>query len=836
MLINFSYNFIHSAFFYFYFSSVLFIIRHCQIFSNFTENCTPIIDAIAMKSYPAVKTSLLLALGILLGRAVPVSFSYWISIAVPLLLLVCLYFFWNPHIGKRYITALIVIAAGWMRFNMIYWSHANHIIHLPKDEVFSFKAHLVKDPEYWPDKTVYWIATDSVSTNREWLPVCGRLRMNRYRKPLDSLFYGEQILITGTFALPASRRNPGGFDYRSYLLARGVSGLFIPAKETVLIKTGQKMGHRLLRQVVYPVRRWIKRRLESIYAKESEYLLKALILGDRTDLSDEIKTAFAKTGTIHVLAVSGLHVGFVLLILYTLFSLIRLPCSWRTLLTVLGLIFYCLLTEGKPPVVRATIMACVYLIGQQLERQSHPFNSLGVAGLLLLIINPLMLFDTGFQLSFSAVFSILYFYPKWATLPGFRQCHAWCMKRRLIRNVCVLLLVSLSAQLGTLPVVISVFHQLPLFGILSNLFAVPLVGLIVAYGLTSLFFAPVSLWAAEIYSAFTDILIRLLLWMTEMVQAVPFLNIVLPAPNCFQITLYLCLLFLFFQWTHPLWRKRLVFASLICINLTIWHAAFTCSATKMTYIQLDVGQGDAAVIHLPRHRTVIIDGGDRHAWFDSGERILVPYLHQKGIRKIDAVILTHAHNDHVGGLISLINQCQVGLIVTGDTLASTKPMRKFLETAYRKQIPLKRITALDSLIFPGSACYFLSPDQTMQNQHNVNNRSVVSLFLFGEHRMLCMGDAEFPVENHLVQSIKPLDADVIKIGHHGSHTASNVNFLKTVHPKHAIISAGKNNRFGHPDSTTVRKLSELKISIYRTDLDGAVIFQSDGKTLFHKGW
>ncbi|MBN2104310.1 DNA internalization-related competence protein ComEC/Rec2 [bacterium] len=789
-----------------------------------------------MKHLPAVKTTLLLALGILAGPCRPMHFSSWICISVLLILLTSTLALWKIHFGRSWILALMICMTGWMRLNMAYWHPANHLSNLPVDKDLSFKAHLFRDPEYRPERTVYWLAADSVYTQRGWLPVCGRLRLTRYRESSGSLVYGDQIIATGHILPPASRRNPGGFDYRAYLLTRNVSGLFIPAKGTPLVLTGVNKGHILLRHCVYPARRWIMRTLEQFFTGDSEILLKALILGDRTDISEEMRESFAKIGIIHVLAVSGLHVGFVLLFLCTCFTLIRMPQSWRTVLTISGLLLYCLITESKPPVVRATIMACVYLAGQHLERQSNPFNTLSVAALILLLINPFMLFDAGFQLSFSAVFSILYFYPKWKTLPGFRQMDAWCIKRRGFKNLWLLFLVSLSAQIGTLPVVVLTFNRFPVFGVLANLFAVPLAALIVAYGFTVLLCAPVSVWIAEIYAGFTDILVRLLLCIAKMLQTVPYLNITLQTPNNYHIGLYLSALFLIFHWHHPVWRKRLIFISVIFLNLMVWHAALTSSASKITYVQLDVGQGDAAVIHLPRHRTLIIDGGDRHAGFDTGKRILIPYLNQKGIRKIEAVILTHSHNDHAGGLISLVNAFKIDQFIVSDTLASGKPMHELLETIHTKQIPIKLITALDSLIFPGAHFYFLSPDQTMSHHRNVNNRSVVALLLFGKHRFLFMGDAETPAENRLCQSFESLSADILKIGHHGSHTASSQTFLNRVQPKHAIISVGKNNRFGHPDPATLHVLSELEIEIHRTDHEGALMFRSDGKNLSHEMW
>ena len=790
-----------------------------------------------MRTCPAVKTGLLFIVGTVIGSECPFHCSWWLWLPAILISGAGILAFVNWNTGLRQgLLAVALILLGWLRISMTTWVPGNHVSNCLNREGITIKAHLTGDPEIRDIKTVLRFGTDSILTEQGFIKGRGKFILNRYQQDCDSLKYGDQILLKGQLVLPSARRNPGGFDYRAYLKTRNITGLFILSKNFPPVRTGFRKGNPVLHRAVYPLRRQIARILNHHYTGQSRALLKALILGDRTDISDENREFFQRIGIIHILAVSGLHVGFVLVLLKTLFGLLRIPGSWQAFLIIFFLILFCLITQSKPPVIRATLMASLYLIGLTIERQPDPFNTLGVTGLILLIRNPLMLFDTGFQLSFSAVFSILYLYPKWKHLPGFRQCHSWCMRHRLFKNIWPLWLVSLSAQLGTLPVVIVAFNRIPIIGPLSNLFAIPVTGLIVVYGFISLIFAPFSQWIAAVFASLTSVLVHLLYEAAKLFNAFPLASTTLPAPHPAHLLLYICVLLLWIHWTSCVHRRRFILAGMLLLNWTVWHAVFNSPATRLTYVQLDVGQGDSAVLHIPKRRTLIIDGGDRKPGFDAGKNVLIPYLRHHGIRHIDTVILTHAHNDHIGGLIAVAAAFSIRQILMSDTLSRSGAMREFLNIIKKRHIPVRIITAPDSLKFPGVICYFLSPEQSMQRHNNWNNRSLVMQLVFGRHRFLCMGDAEHEVEDLLIRQYPSLSADVIKVGHHGSGSSTGDRFLNHIHPEHAMISVGRKNRFGHPDSSVIKRLKNAGTAVYRTDQDGAVLIESDGKQLRLKIW
>jgi competence protein ComEC len=788
-----------------------------------------------MKS-PALKTALVFGAGIILGHRHPIPQQLpVIGIALIFLLFTSWMTTWKRLRGKT--TGILLFAllflTGFIRISVETWQPAGSIEPYLDGPPVTLKATLCKDPEYRTDRTRYWLTVDSLQATRRFFPVKGRVLLTRYHCG-DTFEYGDEIILSGELRRPAGRRNPGGFDYRAYLFSRKITGILVLAPGSGMVRTGIKKGHFIYR-LIYPVRRQINRIIETIHTGETEAILKALILGDRGDISEETLELFSSLGIIHVLAVSGLHVGFVLLLLNTIFGLMRLPGNWRLWLNIFGLIFFALLTEAKPPVVRATVMAVVYLLGKCLGRQSNPLNALGVAGILLLMINPLMLFDAGFQLSFSAVFSILYLYPRINSWHIVRQINSRLVHHRLVRAVWMLFLVSLSAQLGTLTVVLTVFNRVSLLGMITNLFAVPLIGLIVAYGFTSLLIAPFSLWLGQIYGYCTEILMRILLGLSRILVQGPVTVIHCATPTWMAILLMVTLLFMGVELNIKV-KKKLILISLLLLNGWVWLRGLSSDASALTWVQLDVGQGDAAVFHLPKRKILMIDGGDRSPGFDSGKRIVAPYLHHKGVRNIDALILTHAHDDHVGGLIAVLSAFKVRRIYLTDTLSRAYPFVEFLSRAKKLNIPVQQINAPYTLRFPGVSCVFLSPDSFMCRTGNENNRSLVSLITFGKHRFLCMGDAEKEAEAQLIQTACSLDADIIKIGHHGSQSSSSPEFLEQIRPDHAIISVGKRNRFNHPDQRTISVLNSMDVQIHRTDLDRAVIFHSDGYRLKQVQW
>lgn len=779
---------------------------------------------------PAFKTFLFFSAGILLSKYVHTSPALGLFLT-GLLIILASYFLFNKgknYSGISYLLIAAIILAGYSFSNI----KTNYI---PVTDISNFadsgskivlKAHLIKYPVHYDKKTRLYAECETITTRDTTIKCSGKILITAYRNVPSSLQYGDQFITELSIILPDKRRNPGGFDYRAFLASKNIFAIGKSVK--YIKKTKENSGSLINRSIVYPVKRFVRKSLESHIEKPALPLALAFLTGERGLIQDQIIENFKYSGALHILAVSGLHLGFVLLFLEMLFSMFRIPVKVRIVLEIAGLFLFTLITEIRASILRAFVMAALFLLGKLLKKRPDPLNIIGVAGIILLLIQPLWLFDTGFILSFSAVFSIIYFYP------GLKKAvirFSLYPRDKILKSIIDLTIVSVAAQIGTLPVTFRVFNTIPVLSPVVNLIAIPAAGFIVSLGLLTVIFSLFSGFIAGIYGLCTSFIIYFINWFTSVFAAVPFSRIQVPSLSFGIVVIYILTVFTLFSGKKKT-RKYLVFAVLILSNTLVWSTALTGSFSRLKWIQFDVGQGDAALIMFPRKKTMLIDGGNNNGRFDNGKNVIAPFLLKNGIRKIDAVIATHAHNDHIGGLVYILNNFSVGRLYCNGVDFDSKLNRQLSRVIKNRKIPVSVVTAVDSITgFPGAKIYLLSPDSLDKKRfkNDINNTSVVTEICFGNNRFLFMGDAEFPVENNLIRKNLSFKSDIIKVGHHGSAKSCSVEFLKHIRPEFAVISVGRKNVYKHPSPYCIERLKNSNVSIIRTDYSGAVIIKSDGK-------
>lgn len=793
-----------------------------------------------MNRRPAFKTLLLLCLGILLGRQLHLPFYTLLSITIAIIAGTLAVQILKKHAAAQLGIALCLIALGCLNYARTTLVPRDHIALIPdSSRPVTIRGILIKDPVRTAHRTELLLASRTLIAADSAHSVRGNVLVRLNRDTDQRFGYGDEIDVKGHLERPKGPRNPGGYDARSSLLKKGIHTLCYTEGDPSIKKTGEQGGHFFQRKIIYPARRFVLKTIDQTSSGESRSVLRALLIGERSLVPSELRERFSNAGVIHILAVSGLHVGFILILFNTLFGFLRLPYNFRTLLTIAALIFYALLTEARPPVVRASCMAAVYLLGSLIERKPDPFNTVGMAGLGLLLHNPLGLFEVGFQLSFSAVIAIVYAYRRIEGLGPVARLSRWASRHALGRALFPLFLVSVSAQIGTLPFTAYYFNRISILSPLANLLAIPAAGMIVALGFTSLLAGIISPWTASIYGMLNQELLHLFGCAVSWIGNLPFSHIVCPRPAIFHLIIYSIMVILILNSDHAKNRKRLVFSLLVSMNFLIWRGVLRNEARKLTWIQFDVGQGDAALLRLPRRRTVLIDGGNRTAFFDNGESVIAPYLRQQGIRRIDAVVLSHPHDDHIGGLRTILSRFKVGELIRAGTPSESRHSRGIDEIIDRKRIPVRTVIAPDTLFqFPGVRMVFLSPDTLVRTAFGPghNNQSLVCSIDYGSISLLFTGDIEGKVERHLIRKRRLRGHDAVKVAHHGSATSSTLPFVQAIRPAHAVISVGERNRFGHPSPDVIRRLKVNEIELHRTDRDGAVIFRTDGKTLTPVRW
>jgi len=665
--------------------------------------------------------------------------------------------------------------------------------------------------------------------------ILATLRGLNARSDLSILRCGSSIVGRATVEPFPFQRNPGEFDYGRYLTLNDIQGVAtIAAREDfVVTKESAFTGFNAF---VGSMQRTLYGLIDHYYLPEQASFLKGVILGYRADLSNEIKQSFMNTGTIHILAVSGSNVAVIVLIMYSMFGFLRMPKKLVGGATIIGVVIFMLITGASPSVVRATIMAIVLLVGTMLERKTDIYNSLSVAAAIILLWDTNALFDVGFQLSFAAVVSIVYIYPILAKLINliperFEEIKA-------IDYVLKLFAVSLAAQMGTLPFTAYYFGRVSIVALLANLIVVPLSGLNVLLGVATVALSVVSPFVASCYAALNNIAVTFLLGFVKMAGNVPYAYAETARFEPFLALLYYGLVAVVLHLTNPIVVKRglVVFLCLLVIHFGKGILQPRSGILKVTLI--DVGQGDAILIESPNHKNMLIDAGPRQFKYDAGERTIVPLLKHKGITKLDCILVTHSHSDHVGGVRYIIEHEPVLSFAEADVNASSALYRETKYAIRRHEISYLDVQRGDLIdLDPCMRVYVLHPRMPEDLHNSLNNTSVVVKLVFGKRSVLLVGDAENEVEAKLCPRYGSfLASDILKVGHHGSNTSSSEEFLRYVKPIVSLVSVGTKNKFGHPSRATIARLSDHASRVCRTDYEGAFVFESDGSSWWEDNW
>ena len=671
-------------------------------------------------------------------------------------------------------------------------------------------------------------------------PVHCTLAVTIVADPADTgrmvITYGMLLALHGDLSVSGPERNPGEFNPRQYDRANGIAGHFVVRGAAHVRILEHRGGSWPMRTIIAPLRAAILRQIDMTVGGEEGEFLKGLLLGDRSGISSATNRAFIDAGVAHVLAVSGSNVAVVALILIFLYDLVRLPRGARPLMVAAGLVTYMILTGSQTPVVRATVMALVFLLAGVTERPSNAYNSLGLSALIILLYDAQQLFDVGFQLSFGAVFSIIHLYPRVNRWISRLPSGAWWQRSTLgILRVCA---VSLVATLGTLPMTAVYFGRVSLIGILANILVVPATGLSVVLGACGLVLGLVSSWAGSIEGAANAFVLHWTIAFTRVCASAPFATVDAFRFSAFHaLPFYSALCLVFHLRDNGVVRVSLItlLASLNVACFMVGDDVFDRPDGVLRVTFIDVGQGDAMLVECPGHSIILIDGGPWSPGIDAGEKTVTPFLKRRGITRADLLIVSHPDADHLGGVASVIRHFDIGRVIDNGQAAGSTLYSSYLSALTRRG--RARIPAREGALIPvdtslrlyvlAPAPQFVGPDSS-GGHNDLNNASVVLKLVYGDVSFLFTGDAGEKAEQVMVKRFgKFLRSTVLKVGHHGSTTSSSPDFLKAVRPSFAALSVGLHNKFHHPSPVVIRRLESLGTTVMRTDRDGAVMMETD---------
>lgn len=793
--------------------------------------------------YPFVFISFSQITGILIGRyLIPYPYSLWLSI---LFFIICLGVSTLKRTQVLNLSFLFLLC-----FSAMFRYHQACDL-LPPDHLAAKSTTRIDSCEGLI--TDYFYSNDSrhkylVQVYRIWhgdtaVTVDGDVLM--YTKGLPvKYFYGDCIRIIGSLKNPDHKRNPGQFDYYAYLTDRHIYYTLSINHPQMVQLIARDRGNWFMQAIAIPLREFCRKTFKRYFDRDTAGLLMALILGEKQDLDQAIIDNFQKVGVVHVLAISGLHVGFIIAFVFSLMTILRLSQKSKIWTLVIVLIIYIILVRFKIPVIRASTMAILYLIGQVVERKIFVFNIILAALSLILLFSPAELFRPGMHFSFMAVISIVYGYQKLDRLvPLNRFLDAWNKKTGILRPlkkyVWIPFLVSLSAVTGTLPLSLYYYGSVPVYALFANLLVIPLIGIIV-------FLSIFSLLTALISNFLTGSIAVMIMLLNHWMQVV--IKFTAELPYASVITSFIPLGYVFFLYgliflSLNIRKRRHIFFLLPLFVFLYFSLSFdNHQDNKLRLAFLDVGQGDAAFLRFPNGKTMLIDGGDAAYQWDQGAKTVLPFLQAQAALRINYLVGSHAHNDHVGGFPYLMSHLPVDTLVLNRYQYNSKLFGQLFSIAAERNIPIRFVSRGDQL-YPDDECrvYVLHPDSShtqvdTRNGAECNNSSIVLKVQYGENGILFTGDLEMQGEYPVTGYERFLESEIIKIAHHGSSTSTSSNLLAQAKPLVAVISVAVKNKFKHPSPKTILRLKEKGIRTYLTSKEGALIFDISPDKITKIAW
>ena len=585
---------------------------------------------------------------------------------------------------------------------------------------------------------------------------------------------GDVIRVNGILSLPKSNTIENGFNYRRYLYYQKIYWI-VNAKKITKLKNNTS--------ILYYIKNSIIDRIDKI---DNTGYLRTFILGDKSYLDGDILDIYRKNGVSHLFSISGMHIGFISVVLLSILNRISYSNKFKYSVVISFLIFYLFLTNYSASVVRTVILFIVNAINKCFNFKIRKFDIICIVLIVACIICPYYIYSMGFQFSFLVSSSIILFARKCKT--KFRE---------LVWSSFVCFVISF-------PICIYYFYQVNVLSILYNLFMIPFVSMIVfPLSFISLLFS----FMIPLY----HVILMFLEKVNVLIGNIDFLTFSFFKPGL--LFLFVVYTLVFFIFTY---RKCFYLLFLIVL---IWKLVpYFISGYLITAI--DVGQGDSILIRYPyQFSVVLIDTGGIVSENNSYSIVInktIPYLKSLGITKISYLILSHGDYDHMGEAINLINNFKVEKVIfnCGEYNDLEKELIKVLN---KKKI--KYYSCIKELNIDKNKLYFL---QTKEYDNENDNSNVIITELDG-YKFMFMGDASITTEKEILSKYNLPDIDVLKVGHHGSRTSSSNEFINEINPKYSIISVGKNNRYGHPNKEVLDNLKDSKA--YRTDIDGSIMFK-----------
>ena len=689
------------------------------------------------------------------------------------------------------------------QYNLIYYKFNNKEIQI--------RGKIISNVRIERYKKIYKVKVIKVLNKEIQQKTCieGKNIIISTNKFQNTLEFEDELVLIGTFKKPKSRTNYKGFDYQEYLKTQKICGT-IDVNSISNIKKNENIL-KSINKIFLNCKKIVQYNFE---CDVSNFLI-GITLGDTSEIDKNVKENFSKNNISHLLAISGMHISYIIIICSTLKKIIGVKFTY--IISIILLIIYMFLIGFHTSAIRATIMAILFLISKLIHKKSDTWTNISLALLVLLIYNPFLIKETGLILSFLGTIGII-LYSK-----------IFKVKNKILNMICL----SCSVLLIIIPFLAIIFNQIPLVSIFTSCF----IGILVMpIFVLSLFFLMLN--KLEFYPKFLiSILTKTLLKLSEIGATIPFAKIYVITPNVINIVMYYILIFLslflyliYHKKNKNAFNRRIVnLISLfkyklrhnknkvisVILIITIFFSIIKIIPKNLKMYFIDVGQGDSCLIITPHNKRILIDGGGNET-YDVGKNTLIPYLLNRKVKKVDYIIISHFDTDHVDGLLTVMEELKVDTVVISKQGETGENYKRFIKIIKEKHIKILVIGQGDRLKIENDLYFdILWPNKSkLINENILNNNSIVCKMYYKNFSMLFTGDIEEVAEREILQeytkNLQVLNSTILKVAHHGSKTSSIHEFLQAVKPKFALIGVGQNNTFGHPNENVLKSLIDLR--------------------------
>ncbi len=779
-----------------------------------------------MNRYPFIPFAISFVTGIILGKlyltGAGIIYHIIIFILFNSVFAVYLYRF-KIKISKLIIFNIIVLSGAYY----FTWSQS-------KLAAYPFEKAQLKKAEIYgkidninllrQDKIEFVLNVDSVKTedtdykkNFKALVKITDERFNLIGIIYNNLAVGNYIKLVGRISEPKSIRNPGDFDYKKYLISRDIPAIIYVSNLDNLKIIANDIDY--WKNALFVLRKKIDSILKTFHTQETYALLRSLLLADRGELDYGLKQSFINAGVVHVLAVSGLHVGFIVLIFLLLFN--RFNVYLKYIFTIAGVLFFMFLTGAQPPVFRASVMALIIIIALLTNRSTNSYNSLALAAFIILLINPGELFNPGFQLSFSAVLSIIFFYPEFQ-----KYIYTKIEKDGIPRKILLFGAVSLSSQIGTLPFTLLYFHKLSVIAILINLAVIPLIGFVLGLGITVIITSLFSQWLALMYASANNFLVH---WMNKIIvffgsnkySYLDIHNFTLFDTILFYLLLVVLVVLL------PGFQSRkgkIILTSLVILNFLIYSRLDDKSffePGKLNILVFDAGRGQSVLFHQDK-TNVLFNGGIKDSFYDFGESIIFPFMKSHEINKVNFGVVSKLERELYGGFYSLIKHGTVDKLFIPEINIDREEEMILNEFIRYYKLPVFHHT--DTVYQTGNIKFL--PVCFIKSDFLHSKKNGIFVFSYGNISVL-LGDIETKQELDNFALIKDLTAYeiwILRLKY--KYLESIIKSFEKNLPRYLIV--GFSDKYLNKDYYNIIKKLGFDNRIKVLQESGAVLLSSDG--------